>query len=349
MICCIILFLKRSQEKPAPLSRLQTEQLKGMAILMVILGHLWVHVSKKGIALNFAGDAVAMFLLLSGYGLHLSSNKKIYNAKTYFAKRTERVMIPYWGTTITFLFLDYIILNKKYALTDLLMTFAGINVNTTTKHIDYVRWYITFILLWYCLYYFSTKILKENQQIIFLYICAGVLFVVSYYKMRFGWYQFFAFPSGCLIALKYKKVKNKFDKKEFKYLAAIISLFLLSIAIASKIMMNSLNTYTFLDEHVPSIILTFFKEINSIAVSVGLIILVMLLARLQFYSRFLAFCGSISYEMFLIHGAFLIKYDPIIENRAVVLSFLMFLIFIIVISYSYQKIINQAKCIIKVK
>ena len=50
----------------------QTNQAKGIAILLNVIGHLWVHVVSNKPALIWSGEALSLFLILSGYGLSRS-------------------------------------------------------------------------------------------------------------------------------------------------------------------------------------------------------------------------------------------------------------------------------------
>jgi len=339
-ICIAIGFLKRNPEPIAPLCKLQTDQLKGIAILMVIIGHLWVHISAPKIPIVFSGDAVALFLFLSGYGLSISDNKKAYTVNIFFSKRIRRVMIPYWGTTIVILFLDYLILNKIHSARNTIITFLGINMNTETQHIDYVRWYITFILLWYVLYYCSRFFLKDSARLLFLFTCAGISFLLSYYILHSGWYQFFAFPLGCTVALKYEWLRKSLLKRKVLY--TFLAIFAFILAILYKIAMFDLRTFTYLDSHFPSIILSLTNELHSILLCAGLVTIVVVFGYRKRYSAFLVFCGGISYELFLLHGAFLVRYNPIITSTDPVFltaNFMLFTFSLMLLSYLYQKFI----------
>jgi hypothetical protein len=55
------------------LDRTQTDQLKGLAILLVVIGHLGYHAITPQAALTFGSEGVALFLMLSGFGLTRSS------------------------------------------------------------------------------------------------------------------------------------------------------------------------------------------------------------------------------------------------------------------------------------
>jgi len=333
-------FIKKCSDPLMPLCRIQTDQLKGIAVLMVIVGHLWVHVSLSPIPLIFSGDAVALFLFFSGYGLTIS-DKSNQNAIVFFSKRIRRVMIPYWGTTFLILFLDWLLLRKIYSFPDILMTFLGINLYATTKNIDYVRWYITFILLWYVLYFFAQFVKKKYNRLFFLFFCAGVLFLLSYYIFHFGWYQFFAFPLGCAVALKYEWLREIFEKKKGQYM--LLGLLSFAIAITYKLAMFNMRIFTFVDAHIPSIVISLANELHSILLCIGLLISVVFFGYKKRYSAFLVFCGGISYELFLLHGAFLVKYNPIvISTNPVFLTagFMSFTFSLILLSYWYQKMIS---------
>jgi hypothetical protein len=51
------------------LDKSQTNQLKGLAILLIIISHLWFHVSKNRAILMLGDYSVILFLILSGFGL----------------------------------------------------------------------------------------------------------------------------------------------------------------------------------------------------------------------------------------------------------------------------------------
>ena len=81
------------------LGREQTNQLKGLSILLVVTGHLWMHVTSEK-AIPIVGDyAVSAFLMLSGYGLTRSSRKKAVRFASFVRRRLVRVILPYWIIT----------------------------------------------------------------------------------------------------------------------------------------------------------------------------------------------------------------------------------------------------------
>jgi len=87
-----------------------------------------------------------------------------------------------------------------------------------------------------------------------------------------------------------------------------------------------------LQPYLPSIVFKALEEANSILFSFSLVIILAALGMKGYHSTFLCFCGTISYELFLLHGAFLIKYNPIIIRDNTVLLPFSFIIFLLCLS-----------------
>lgn len=69
MILAILIVVSVRKKSTTFLDISQTNQAKGLAILLIIIGHLWVHISKSKPALVWSDSGIALFLILSGYGL----------------------------------------------------------------------------------------------------------------------------------------------------------------------------------------------------------------------------------------------------------------------------------------
>ena len=122
--------------------------LKGCAILMVLLGHT------RYIIWGGAGG-VALFLLLSGYGIHTSYEQN--GLKQYWKRRIQKVWLPY---CIVGLF-DIIAL-KVHGKGVLLFTLIGLDFDLIA---DKTMWYISFIMLWYAVY-FCIAWIARNMRIL---------------------------------------------------------------------------------------------------------------------------------------------------------------------------------------
>lgn len=316
----------------------QTGQLKGMAILFIVLSHLWVHVSTVGVNLNLANYGVALFLVFSGFGLTLSSRKRSPSLGYFVKRRLSRVMLPYWVVTVLLLVLDWIFLRRLYAPGDLVATFVGINLNDATRHIDYVRWFVTFILFWYVLFFAAIR-LEERFHVNAVFIllgCAAFLFPLDYYVTRFSWDQMFAFPAGCLLARYHERLGVYFLENRKKMLWA--ALLLGGAAVGCDLMLKS-NAITFL----PSIVCKFAGEMNNLVLVAASLAVMAALGAAGYCSRFFHFCGTVSYELFLLHGAFLVRHNPIfglMDIRWLPLSFVLLLCLLLGMLYFVHKTVT---------
>jgi len=86
---------------------------------------------------------------------------------------------------------------------------------------------------------------------------------------------------------------------------------------------------------VPTIIIKAIDEGSSIAFCAALVIISATIGFYGYQSLLLSFLGTISYELFLLHGAFLIKYNPIINRSeaSLPLTFSVFMFSISIISW----------------
>lgn len=311
------------------LSIRHTEQLKGLAIFFVVLGHLWVHVAKTKATIVFAGDAVALFLMLSGFGLSLSTRNKKLEFKKFCSRRIKRVMVPYWVATIVILSFDRLFLSRQLSVGSALMTFLGINLSSELRDLDYARWFVTFILVWYGLFFWAYTAMATNRYAIYLLCISVVLLPINYYFLHFGWYQFFSFPIGCLCAIIYDKLVEVFREKE--RLLLTISFVGLSYALSYKLMLSDDGINRIIYKYIPNILLAYLYDLNGLIVSSAVIAISGGLVIRGYRSKMLLFLGKYSYEIFLVHGVFLVKYNPIIKDPgtlALIVEFSLFMAFV---------------------
>ena len=335
VLCIALISLKQSTASSDFLNKIETDQVRGIAIIFVIIGHFCFHVSKIKADLIFSGDAVAIFFLLSGYGLTISYKRKTQSLTYYIARRIKRVLVPYWLATLLLLSLDYVFLHKLYHADIILLTFSGINVSEATWYIDYTRWYITLLLLWYGLFLCSVSALSGSRRIVFLFCCATFIFIVDHYLLHYHWFQIFSFPAGCAMGEYYDDIKSIFFKRK-RWFAGIALLVLFYIVL------YKLYLISFTEKHIPYIVFKCGNEINSILLTAALLIISGYAGFKHYVSYFLYFCGTISYELFLIHGAFLIKYNPIIKHTdlpTLAIEFSLFLLFILILSWLFHKLV----------
>ena len=85
--------------------------------------------------------------------------------------------------------MDFILLKRHLDVNGTVLTLLGMNVRHDLTHLDYVRWFITYILLWYVLFYFARRYLNPSRTIIALLCASVVLLPANYYLFGFGWYK----------------------------------------------------------------------------------------------------------------------------------------------------------------
>ncbi len=326
--------LSIKKQKTVFLDVTQTDQLRGIAILFIVVGHLWVHVSFEKPSIILSGDGVSLFFVLSGFGLTRSHLRKPYSIRKFVSKRFSRLFIPYWIVTILILTLDYVLLKRTYGSKDILMTFLGINVDEATKHIDYARWFITCLIFWYAIFLLALKQKSYRRFLMCIGTASIVVFLFDYYVTKFGWYNIFSFFFGCFLGIHYDAVHDVAQNK--RTLTAIICILGLILALSFDLFLKDL-----LITRLPYLGILLAGEIKSIIFSFSVMIAVYFLCSIGVTSRFLAFIGTLSYEIFLLHGAFLIKYNFFFTNKYLPLTFAVYLAFIILLSFSLSKISDR--------
>ena len=157
-----------------------------------------------------------------------------------------------------------------------------------------------------------------------------ILVILSYYVVPFG-YAFIPFPCGVLLGIFYNNVSEFLHRYKQKTM--------MMISLAGLILPYLLSGYMFpqIENKIPYISIVFTKELLWVCFTLSLI--------LFFYSipsrtsPFLKFMGKYSYEIFLFHGVFMIKYDFILFHGPLFLSFWPYFIFILLVSIISQKMI----------
>jgi peptidoglycan/LPS O-acetylase OafA/YrhL len=288
----------------------QTEQLRGLAILFVIIEHFWYHVcNEKNTVFLFGGYAVTLFLLLSGYGLMRSNMAHQITAREFFLKRIRKIFIPYWLATIGIAITDYLLWQKRYPLQDLFFTFTGINISKELQYFDHSRWFITLLLVNYLTFFCCAKLWKPLSAALALVFFSFVLILLRRYELfpLGARHQLIAFPLGCLMAvIGTFNWLNKLELRHNMAMATLISLAMFSIYLIGLRPMDNYaieKALTYLQSYlIPFLFCLLYILSLSILASAGYI------------SQFLGFCGYLSYELYLIHGPFLIKYNPTVGN-----------------------------------
>lgn len=339
VLLVLISLLWTRKQSTTFLNRDQTDQLRGGSILLVIVTHLWQHVSSVEASPHLSGYGVSMFLLISGFGLTSSLNKKTFTWATFLYRRLRRMMVPYWILTCVWLYVDYQLLHRTYSLHDITYTFAGINFHTISN-IDYVRWYITWIIMWYVVFSVANRLFSRYGAMLSLFVFGAIMLalrVMEAIPLVSHPVHLLAFPFGMLLATYRTNVTE--------WLSGRGNRMVMLFGAGSLLLLGSGLVLLNLDS--PGTSKAAFYTFSGSAQIGWCIVFAMAVAGLAHYgyvSKFLESWGKISYGAFLIHGPLLIKYNPImglLPSWAMVVSFPIFLALVWVLAYLFHAFLDR--------
>ncbi len=326
-LLALILLTTRRRPADSFLGRGTTNQLRGIAILLVLSGHLGIHLLNEEARPFFpvlGAYGVSLFFALSGFGLTMSASKKPFIFKEFIRRRLMKVMLPYWIITLIILVADHFLLDKNYGTADIILTFLGANINEATRNIDYVRWYITVLLIWYCVFALFAGCGIDKRATAWAMVLTGTaLIMFSYYVHPLG-YGYLSFPFGVIVALYHRslgRIPEKISTRKIWILSLCSCIFLFFLK-------NSL--LAALEGKIPSIVIQFATELSLLLFSLTAIIVANLLRTQK--SGFLTISGDISYALFLLHMIFMLKYDFFLFRWDLSVSFWAYLIFLFALS-----------------
>lgn len=307
------------------INKQSTEQSKGIAIILVVGGHLFVTkfiTSPNSTFSYFGAQGVGIFLIISGYGLTTSFLRNGMDTG-FLARRLRAVLLPYSLVTSLWFMIDYY-QGKLYSIKTIVLSLAGFDFHLT---MDATMWYISFIMMWYLIYYLIFSLKLTN------FIRVGLLFGFAYlfrYHSRANFTELvywqwglhaFMFPLGALFAL--------FHQPRFSEKIVNVGLVLFGILGLGIYIINVQNNDLGLGPYM----------VSNFCFSVAIISLMIILERYSLYSRLLRFIGSISYEIYLFEAVFMYKLGIPYISPNKVLSLCLYIISLIGSSLLLKKLI----------
>jgi|GEM_PF-1415633 len=184
----------RRHSKDVPFSVPQTDHMKGIAILMVLVGHLIGHALADYPSLqpfrHLGSVGVTVFLVLSGYGLSQSLKRK--GIQGFFFQRATRIYIPVFLVMVPEVLLTHFLLTPEASLP---REFARIVVNLPA--VDRNMWFVQFIFYWYCLIFITFRLnLSDNGKVTVLFLVALAILTIPRLSPSMK-LNAFSFPLGC--------------------------------------------------------------------------------------------------------------------------------------------------------
>lgn len=286
------------------LDRNYTTCMKGWAILIIMLCHCSTYWGVYYTPLG--GIGVAIFLILSGYGLNESYKKNGLDG--FWLKRIGRMMIPY---TIVI------------GLMTLVCGYSWVWFLRNVLCIDTYYWFIAFMMYCYVLFWFVTvmPIFCKYRICIFLLLCVPCFLYLNSE-------QALSFTAGILLS-HYKEQIIRINEEKNRILTSVgVYLLLISmLALLVKQLPIVRESDCEMSMSVTNLILKFCGALGCI-----------IIFRNSLYFRnssFLMFTGVISYELYLVHYPFYTQVGTSLwaMSLLVLLSFL--------VAWRFQKFNNR--------
>ncbi len=324
---CFLIVLTCEEGRDKFIDRSMSQTFRGVAILCVIIGHLATKCI-EGRTLFVAGGylGVTIFLFLSGYGIAIRYGlSKLH--RVFWRKRFKRLYIPLWIALLLFLTLDMALIGLKHPLWEIAVNFLGIHLNGALIRIDSPAWYVGFLMHYYLIYYMVSHMrAKQATKLILLFLSDTALFAFIrlsplHQELRIWLHYMFIFPAGAVVALYQRDFMEKLRSTGSLYLPVVVFVLLSSVCL-------------FVSTEV-SAGFRYFRMLLFIPVFMSL---ALLFQKARVRSRFLVFLGKYSYEIFLLHLPFMVKYDFFLFRGPLLFSFYSYLGFVICLAMALQKL-----------
>lgn len=294
-----------------------TTELKGAAILMIVLSHIGYFLVTDHRFLwplsIMAGVGVNLFLFLSGFGLTASQLQKNLSIWQFYKRRLLKLFTPFWLSLLVFLVLDFFVLKIYYS-----WAFIGEAVIGFFKHADLYQdfnsplWYFTFILGYYLL--FPLVFLKK-----FPWLSAIILYLVGYlviyfeptkldYVLHLYKVHIFAFPLGVLAAWVVTKLKKPESLEKFSRAVKVLVYYLTPLIFLGIFIYANINSgigEPLSQEFWKSMLIN--KEQWMSIIAVIAISTIFIFKKVEF--KLLSWFGLYSYEIYLLHWPIMYRYD----------------------------------------
>lgn len=290
---------------------------KGIAIMMVVMGHVGQLVPFSRPFTPLGAIGVALFLLCSGYGIEKSYQKN--GRKNYWRKRVVNVWLP-------------------YALIELLCVWHHPKVGVLGVIEDLLLiqpkhpfgWYIQFLFIWYALYYITSFISRRIQ--VGSFVSVSVLIIMCWKPLQAQ--NSLSFLIGILFA------RNEGCTTRFVNWKCLLATLVLSIGVFLA-RERVLKIEGFQD----TIGWSVFSLVYYMTFSTFFYMLLMMVVKPKYerYLRGLYSIGLISFEIYLVHG-----YTYAYLKDSALLSMALFFVTTYALSHLYQYGVKKFKTKIKI-
>lgn len=219
----LLYFLFVEREKKTDTSFLsfdQTDFMRGMAILMIIVMHSCANIGGATGFSSLGGIGVALFLILSGYGLNESNKKNGIGG--FWSKKLSRILLPY-----SFFIVVVTIAKQnwdRFQTVDFLLDLLCINTS---------YWFVSFLVYNYVLFWIS----KHFNLRLWPFLIFGIIIFLFFNRLRGE--QVLSFPTGILIS-EYKHMLQAYVRHNTRKIIFLAGL-LLSVSLLMFVSIKEVN------------------------------------------------------------------------------------------------------------
>lgn len=267
------------------LSLESTRCLRGILAVTVVLHHFYKEAGggpAKLLFSNLGVLCVAGFLFLSGYGLQKSLEAKPGYGKIILKRQLPAILVPflmlvplYWGL--------YTLIGKPYTLAQVLESLLS------DDPIVRFGWYTLCQSMLYVLYWLCCRFVHGKHMV--PAVTVATLLLIWVLQMLdfapFWYYPMVAFPMGVFWGAEEARILPQLKKRYWLWMTGCVLLFGGFFVLA---------------------LMTFRTVFFWAAVGGFVLVLILLLEKWAFRNPALSFLGGLSFEIYSLHGFFMLLY-----------------------------------------
>jgi peptidoglycan/LPS O-acetylase OafA/YrhL len=346
----LLLFSIRRQKSFAGLSVALTQELKGFAILAIVLSHIgYFLVSDHRFLFPLtiaAGLGVNLFLFLSGYGIATSAISKPLSVWQFYRHRLLKIYTPFWLVVIVLFTLDFLIGHKTYGFGYMFQSIIGFFPHADLWiDLNSPLWYFTLIIFFYLLFplvffkkypCFSAALLYLGAYLIIRAEPTILDNVIHLYRIHL-----FAFPLGVMAAGLVSKYPGSLVQTAVQKLRVKMANYQVGKTIAywlAIIILLGVFAYTAYYSNIGGA--RWLEEATSLVTGVALVLLFLLK---KFEIKLLYWFGFFSYEIYLFHWPIMARFDIFYRFTPAWLATLLYLGLFLALGWGMRKLLNKLK------